>query len=125
MEVKTYKLTLKFLSTYLLLFVSSLTMIVLSIWYLFSQLRNGQKLYWGGSIAHIGFGLLVLGALISQYQKKAISQNMAGIDLGKEFSIEEQSSNTLLLLDKREAMGNYWVTYQGKSDVFKGEKYRV
>lgn len=125
LEIKTYKLTLKFLSTYLLLFASSLTMIVLSIWYLFSQLRNGQKLYWGGSIAHIGFGLLVLGALISQYQKKAISQNMAGIDLGKEFSIEEQSSNTLLMLDKREAMGKYWVTYQGKSEVFKGEKYRV
>jgi cytochrome c-type biogenesis protein CcmF len=125
LEVKSYKLTVKFLSTYLMLFVSSTAMIGLSIWYVFSQLRNSQKLYWGGSIAHIGFGFLVLGALISQYQKKAISQNMAGIDLGKEFSIEEQSSNTLLMLDKKEAMGNYFVTYQGKSDVFKGEKYRV
>ena len=125
LEVKSYKLTLKFLSTYLLLFVSSLTMIVLSIWHVFSQLRNSNKLYWGGSIAHIGFGFLVLGALISQYQKRAISQNRAGIDLGKEFSIEEQSSNTLLMLGKKEPMGNYWVTYQGKSEVYKGEKYRI
>lgn len=125
LEVKSYKLTVKFLSTYFMLFVSSTAMIGFSIWYLISQLRNSQKLYWGGSIAHIGFGFLVLGALISQYQKKAISQNMAGIDLGKEFSIEEQSNNTLLMLDKKEAMGNYFVTYQGKSDVFKGEKYRV
>jgi cytochrome c-type biogenesis protein CcmF len=125
LEVKKYKLTVKFISTYLLLFLSSLTMIAWSIYYVFSQLKNSSKLYWGGSIAHIGFGLLVLGALISQYQKQAISMNKAGIDLGKEFSVEEQSSNTLLMRNKREAMGKYWVTYIGKSEVFKGEKYKV
>lgn len=125
LEVKKYKLTVKFISTYLLLFLSSLTMIAWSIYYVFSQLKNSSKLYWGGSIAHIGFGLLVLGALISQYQKQAISINKAGVDLGKEFSVEEQSSNTLLMRNKREAMGKYWVTYMGKSEVFKGEKYQV
>jgi cytochrome c-type biogenesis protein CcmF len=125
LEVKTYKLTVKFVSTYLLLFLSSLTMIAWSVYYIFSQLRNSSKLYWGGSIAHIGFGLLVLGALISQYQKQAISLNKAGVDLGKEFSMEEQSSNTLLMKNKRESMGKYWVTYIEKSNIFKGEKYKV
>ncbi|MBL7788654.1 MAG: cytochrome c biogenesis protein CcsA [Chitinophagales bacterium] len=125
LEVKSYKLTVKFISTYLLLFLSSLTMIAWSIYYIVSQLRNSNKLYWGGSIAHIGFGLLVIGALISQYQKQAISLNKAGFDLGKEFSMEEQSSNTLLMKNKREAMGKYWVTYIEKSNVFKGEKYKV
>ena len=125
LEVKKYKLTVKFISTYLLLFISSLTMIAWSMYYIFSQLKNASKLYWGGSIAHIGFGLLVLGALISQYQKQAISLNKAGVDLGKEFSIEEQSSNTLLMKNKREAMGKYWVTYIEKSNIFKGEKYKV
>lgn len=125
LEVKSYKLTVKFISTYLLLFLSSLTTIAWTIYYIFSQLKNASKLYWGGSIAHIGFGLLVLGALISQYQKQAISLNKAGFDLGKEFSMEEQSSNTLLMKNKREAMGKYWVTYLGKSEVFKGEKYKV
>lgn len=124
-EFKSYKLTLKFISTYLLLFLSSLILVVGTVYYVVSQLRKTSILYWGGSIAHIGFGLLILGALISQYQKKAISLNKAGIDLGKEFSIEEQSSNTLLVRNKREAMGDYWVTYIGKSEVFKGEKYQV
>lgn len=122
-EIKEWKLTVHFISTFMILFASSISLIVMSIYYIYSQLKNADKLYWGGSIAHIGFGLLILGALISQYQKKAISVNKAGIDLGKEFDVEEQTSNTLLMQNQREEMGDYWVTYKGKSPAFKGEKY--
>lgn len=125
LEVKSYKLTVKFISTYLLLFLSSLTMIVWTSYYIFDQLKRSSRWYWGGSLAHIGFGFLILGALISQYQKRPISLNKAGIDLGKEFNTEEQSSNTLLMKGKKESMGSYWVTYTGKSDIFKGERYRI
>lgn len=124
-EIKDYKITLKFLSTYLLLFTSAVALIIASIWYLIQTLRNSDKLYWGGSIAHIGFGILILGALVSQYQKKAISLNKAGIDLGKEFNMDEQSSNTLLVKQQWEEMGKYKVRYTGKSAIFKGEEYAV
>lgn len=125
LEWKDYKLTIKFLSTYFLLCLVAIALIFYSSWYVMTQLRNSDKLYWGGSIAHIGFGILILGALISQYNKKAISINKAGIDLGKEFSMEEQSTNTLLMKNKVENMGIYQVKYLGKSDIFKGEKYAI
>jgi cytochrome c-type biogenesis protein CcmF len=123
LEIKEWKMTLHFISTFMILFASSISLIWLSLFYIYKQLRNADKLYWGGSIAHIGFGLLILGALISQYQKKAISVNKAGIDLGKEFDVEEQTSNTLLMQGQKEEMGQYWVTYKGKSPAFKGEQY--
>lgn len=122
-EIKEWKMTIHFISTYWILYASALFLIWWTVKYIFVQLKNADKLYWGGSIAHIGFGLLILGALISQYQKKAISVNKAGIDLGKEFDVEEQTSNTLLMQGQREEMGQYWVTYKGKSPAFKGEKY--
>src|SRR5262249_38764006 len=56
--------------------------------YLFLVLKgNVQKA--GASTAHIGFGLILLGALISNSQKHIISQNVKGVNLGKDFPNRE------------------------------------
>lgn len=68
----------------------------------------------GASIAHIGFALVLLGALISTSKKEVISQNTSGKDvaqLGKSFS---NNDNILLTQGDTLKMGKYLVTYIGK-----------
>jgi cytochrome c-type biogenesis protein CcmF len=114
-----------FISSFWLLLTSVLFLISRSIAFIFFHLRNQKILVWGGSIAHIGFGVLILGALISQYEKKPISINKARIDFGKDLGMDEQSSNSLLMVGEKEEMGDYWVSYRGKEKITQGEKYRV
>jgi cytochrome c-type biogenesis protein CcmF len=65
------------------------------------------------SIAHVGFGLIILGALISNANKKIISQNR--IFIHEEFPANE---NLLVELEDTVEMKPYWVTYTGEE---KGE----
>jgi len=68
----------------------------------------------GSSIAHIGFGLLLLGALISTSNKKIISQNTSSVDikqLGKDFNNNE---NIMLMQGDSLRMDEYLVVYHGK-----------
>jgi len=68
----------------------------------------------GSSISHIGFALVMLGALISTSQSIVISQNTSGTDiskLGKDFS---NNDNILLRFNDTLRMGDYFVTYASK-----------
>ena len=68
----------------------------------------------GSSIAHIGFGLVILGALISTAQSKKISQNILGNDI-RTLS-ESFNNNEDMLLYKGDTlfMENYFVSFQKK-----------
>ena len=68
----------------------------------------------GPSIAHIGFSLILLGALVSTSKKVTLSKNSSGKNvesLGKQFK-----NNKSILLTKGDTlpMGKYLVTYEGK-----------
>lgn len=65
----------------------------------------------GGSITHFGFGVFLLGVLISQGKQEVISLNRQGINFGKEFNSNEKNENILLLRDSALQMGQYEVTY--------------
>jgi cytochrome c-type biogenesis protein CcmF len=67
----------------------------------------------GASIAHIGFGLILLGALISNSCKEDISRNVNGDlrSLDKELS---NAKNILLTKGDTLPMGEYSVTYGGR-----------
>lgn len=68
----------------------------------------------GPSIAHIGFGLMMLGALISMSTQQNISMNSSRFDvgqLGEDFNNQE---NILLMKDDTLRMGKYFVSYRGK-----------
>lgn len=68
----------------------------------------------GASVAHVGFGLILVGVLISTSKKQIISQNTSGISveqLGKDFS---NSENIMLTKGDTLKMGDYYVTYQSK-----------
>ena len=79
----------------------------------------------GSSIAHIGFGMILLGALISTSKSETISSNTSGVDiskLGKDFS---NSDNIMLQLNDTLRMGNYYVTYKGKRSESPNIYYQI
>ncbi len=98
---------------YSLLLFSSIFAAVANADYMIRVMKGKVKKS-GASIAHIGFGLVLLGALISTSKKDIISQNTSGKSiesLGKDFS---NNDNILLTQGDTLPMGNYLVTYKGK-----------
>ncbi len=80
----------------------------------FIRVLKGKIKSAGASIAHIGFALVLLGALISTSKKDFISQNTSGKSvesLGKSFS---NNDNILLSQGDTLPMGKYFVSYIGK-----------
>ncbi len=109
------------LISYALLFISALFAVFCNLDY-WMRILKGKIRHAGASIAHIGFALILLGALISTSKKQTISQNTSQknvASLGENFSAKKS-----LVLTKGDTlpMGNYLVTYTGKErkgiDVF-------
>ncbi len=98
---------------YILLLFSSIFAATANADY-FIRVLSGKIKKAGASIAHIGFALVLMGALISTSKKDVISQNTSGKSvesLGKSFS---NNDNILLTQNDTLPMGNYFVTYIGK-----------
>jgi cytochrome c-type biogenesis protein CcmF len=75
------------------------------------RIIKGKIGHSGAAIAHVGVGLILLGALISNAKKEVISQNVLNIDLGKDFPNHE---NIMIAKGDTLRMGEYYVTYAGK-----------
>lgn len=78
----------------------------------FIKILKGRFDHAGSSIAHIGFGLILLGAMISTSRSEKISKNQKGdVEiLGKDFSNKD---NILLQRNDTVQMGDYYLTYKG------------
>ncbi len=96
---------------YLILFFSTTFAITANLDYIIRILK-GKIPKAGASIAHIGFALILLGALISTSRSKVISENKSGVDLGEEFKNNE---NILLPKNDTLQMGDYFISYRGDS----------
>jgi cytochrome c-type biogenesis protein CcmF len=76
----------------------------------------------GPSVAHLGFATVLLGILLSSYNKHTISFSTTGfpMDFGKkshEENIKESMENVTMFRGIPVAMGDYFATYLGDSDV--------
>ncbi|MCW3101796.1 MAG: cytochrome c biosis factor [Bacteroidetes bacterium] len=98
---------------YILLMFSSIFAAVANFNYITHAL-GGKIRKAGASVAHIGFGLILLGALVSTSKKEVISRNTSGKSV--ENLIENMSNNDNILLTQGDTlpMGNYYVAYTGK-----------
>ena len=66
----------------------------------------------GGSVAHIGFGLMLVGILLSSAKQKILSVNTTGINLPFDPSTKQNPlENLTLLKNVKTDMGKYWTTY--------------
>ena len=99
-----------------LLLFASVFAIVANLDY-FIRVMKGKVLKAGASLAHVGIGLILLGALISTSNSEIISQNSSGVDiesLGSDFSNQE---NIMLGLNDTLRMGEYMVIYTGAEKI--------
>ncbi|MFC0774947.1 cytochrome c biogenesis protein CcsA [Terrimonas alba] len=89
--------------------------IVANVAYIWLGMKGSLRLS-GGSISHFGFGLVLLGILISSSKKEILSHNTSGIaiDFGKE-SKEKTGENLTLIKGLPMKMGKYDVSYLGDS----------
>jgi len=92
---------------------SSVYAILANLGYIWIGLKGKLKVS-GGSIAHFGFGMVLLGILISSSKKEILSNNINGIPvpLGP---TEKPGENLTLVQGLTVDMGKYSLTYEGDS----------
>ncbi|RCH56170.1 cytochrome C biogenesis protein [Mucilaginibacter hurinus] len=98
---------------YILLMLGSVYSVVANGKVLADALKGKFKLA-GSAVAHIGFGLLLIGALIAAGTQKVISENHTGEQYSAEFAKEEDPRENILLYKNQPVqMGDYSVTFTG------------
>jgi cytochrome c-type biogenesis protein CcmF len=92
----------------------SIYAIIANASYIWLGIKGKLKLS-GGSVSHVGFGMVLLSILISSSNKEVLSKNTSGIfiNLGKD-SKEDPGENLTLVQGVKTDMGKYWVTYENE-----------
>jgi len=94
---------------------SSIYAVIANLAYIRLGLRGKLNLS-GASIAHAGFGLLLLGILVSSSGREILSAHSASTNLPEgEEAGQNSGENLTLIKDVKTSMGKYWVSYQGDS----------
>jgi cytochrome c-type biogenesis protein CcmF len=79
---------------------------------------NGNFRAAGASVAHFGFGLLLVGILISSSKKTVLSYNTTGINLPLDPAMKENPmENITLLRSVKTDMGKYWTVYDNNDSL--------
>jgi cytochrome c-type biogenesis protein CcmF len=110
---------------FMLLMFSSLFSVVCNAGILYNAILGKWKLA-GSALAHIGFALLLIGAMVAAATNKIISVNTSGIGFGQEFAKDNNPrENVILYLNEPIKMDKYTVTYLGDSVSGPNTLYRV
>lgn len=118
-------MALEFKNPFLLALLWTSTFAVIGNTQYFLESLRGKVKKLGSSVAHVGFGLILLGALISAGKSDKISSNTSGFDITA--LSEEMSNNENLLLVKGDTlpMGKYWVSYQERLREKQNLRFKV
>lgn len=108
---------------YILLLLAGIYAMVANSAYLLEILKGKIKVA-GGSVAHIGFGMMLVGILVSSAGKEVISINQT-VDFGNSMDDQAKRENILLLKGDTLRMADYLVTYTGDTMVGPNTFYRV
>ncbi|MCB9252048.1 MAG: cytochrome c biogenesis protein CcsA [Flavobacteriales bacterium] len=108
---------------YLVLLISGVYAVVANFAYFFEVLKGKINLA-GASIAHIGFGFMLVGILVSSAKKEVISINET-VDFGSAMDDKGKRENILLLKGDTLRMKDYLVTYTGDTFIEPNTFYKV
>ncbi|RBL91554.1 cytochrome c biogenesis protein CcsA [Chitinophaga flava] len=106
-----------FLTAIYIMLFTSIYAIVANFTYIFVGIKGKLKNA-GASVAHIGFGMVLLGALISSAKMEVISidrMKMLNDGFFRKESKQNPRENIMLPKDVQVQMGDYHVTYVGDS----------
>ena len=105
------KFGMGFLAAIHLALFAAVYAIVANTGYVWAGLRGKVKAA-GASVAHVGFGLMLLGMLISSAKKEVLSVNyMNPLNFGPDAK-EKGVENLTLYQGVKTDMGKYWATYK-------------
>lgn len=112
-EVNYKKETVGFMAAIWIAVACSVFTVVANASYIWIGLKGKLRLS-GGSISHFGFGLVLLGILISSSKKEVLSNNINGIPAPLD-KAEDPRENLTLVKGLTVDMGKYSLTYEGDS----------
>ena len=122
-------------AVYIMNIYSNVMYIILTYASVFSIIANARILgdafkgKWrlaGSAVAHIGFAMLLVGALVAAATNKVVSINNTGIGFGDEFAKNNNPrENIILYKDEPVKMDRYTVTYLGDSVEGVNTYYRI
>jgi cytochrome c-type biogenesis protein CcmF len=112
-DVNYRKETYGFMAAIWIAVACSIYAIIANAAYIWLGLKGKLKLS-GGSISHFGFGLVLLGILISSSKKEVLSNNINGIPAPLDKN-ENPRENLTLVKGLTVDMGKYSLTYEGDS----------
>ncbi|HEY0680301.1 MAG TPA: cytochrome c biogenesis protein CcsA [Chitinophagaceae bacterium] len=95
--------------------------VVANVGYLWAGL-NGKLAAAGASVAHIGFGMMLVGILISSSKKEVLSLNTTVALPFDPKSKENPLENQTLFKGLRTDMGKYWTTFVNSDSLSKDGK---
>lgn len=112
-DVNYQKETVGFMAAIWVAVACTVYAVVANFAYIWIGVKGKLKLT-GGSLSHFGFGIMLLGILISSSRKEVLSTNINGIPapLGKD---EDPRENLTLVKGLEVDMGKYWLMYEGDS----------
>lgn len=96
----------------LLIFAAIFTIVGNASYWL--KVIKGRIKHAGASIAHIGFGAIILGAVLSAGTGQIISENNTTVDISQLGNDFKNNENILLVQNDTFAMGDYWISYRKK-----------
>jgi cytochrome c-type biogenesis protein CcmF len=112
-DVNYKKETYGFMAAIWIAVACSIYAVIANAAYIWLGLKGKLKLS-GGSISHFGFGLVLLGILISSSKKEVLSNNINGIPAPLDKN-ENPRENLTLVKGLTVDMGKYSLTYEGDS----------
>jgi len=110
---------------YILLTFSAVFALVANARILGDAMKGKWKLA-GSAVAHIGFALLLIGALVAAATNKVVSTNSSGsIPIAGFEEREKPGENLFMYINEPITMGDYTITYIGDSTVGANTYYKV
>ena len=104
---------------YMVLLTAAVYSIVANSTILIKLFRTSPKLS-GGSIAHIGLALMLLGILFSEGYSKVVSKNIKGTFISRLEDDEFNQSNVVLRINQPRDVGGRLIQYKGRRLDVKG-----
>lgn len=103
---------------YILVLVAGVYSIVSNGKILWGLLQSKSYKLTGGSIAHMGIAMMLIGIMFSEGYSRVISKNTTIIS--RDFTEEQNSNNVVLFLNDKKIMGGYELLYQREAMEAKG-----
>ena len=99
---------------YIIIVLTGMFTIVANAFILVKLLKKSTFKLAGGSLAHIGLGMILIGIMFSSGYSEVISMNMSGLTYSNSWEDEMNKEHVLLWINKPTQMKDYTVIYRGR-----------